>query len=158
MADNNINTGDPIRFESGGIFKLDDGTDTHTIETTEPGTLQVEEGGRQALEYKDRGTPQTPVRGDKEYSEIRLNVKLTSMAAGEVLKLLGEDASSGANPTTFSSLEISWKDDPDASTGDRLTFTTVWAPHPPRIRAGAEFDTVEIALRTTDSFATKATY
>lgn len=73
MAD--INTGNPTRFEQGGVLTIIDGSDgEHTVLWIVAGSLSIQEGSTSDIVLRDRGTNLSVKAGDEQVSTISFSV------------------------------------------------------------------------------------
>jgi len=148
MADVNVNTNTPIRFEAGGILRINDGTNDYTVINRENGSITIKEGGYEALEYNDRGTPATPVEGDAMPTTIEFSMKLSRFSGtGEVMTLSQlRDTTTGLKRL----FTLSW-DVPlvkGGTTKEKGSIASCWFDGQPEIKQGDKFDTVNVKFKS----------
>lgn len=150
MANTNINSTKPLILELGGVVRLVDGSSGYDFQQKERGTLEIEPGGYEVLRYQNSGINQIPVEGSEGTTKVRLRVKLTSLAATQIVTLLqARDTATGL--VKVYGLEVIWYKTKDpASESHKATLTEVYASAQPKIKAGTDFDTVEIELESND--------
>lgn len=148
MAD--INNGKPLAFEQGGILTLTDGSDVWTVINRERGTLQVDEGGYQVVEWHDRGTPKLPREGSGIPSRIRLTLKLTKLESDSLADLSKKRAAAPGDVYPFDSMVIEFVLDKTPTAFSKREFTGVHFARPAVVREGQELDTVELEFLSTD--------
>ena len=159
MAAVDINEALPIAFELGGTLTINDGTDTCTVFNIEPGSMEVDPGGYEPRVYQDRGANKTPLKGKARESVIKFRVK-DSKAMTEtkgIFALASQTDSTGVVKTFTVVIKI-----PHAgvggTAGDQITFTGCYfEPYPKRV-PGAEFDIIDVTMRSTDPVGTPTTY
>lgn len=142
-----INNDTPKRFEAGGKFILIDGATEYELLQMEPGSVSLEPGGYEPLNYTDRGVQQFPLEGDERLSMIKATLKLSEFDSSTLIALgNGRDTSTGKMKAF--GVRIEWYDHKGAATGDSAAYanTKCYFTKPPVIKTGDKFDTVEIEL------------
>lgn len=153
-----INATQPIRFEAGGIFRIYDGASLDvTVINREKGTLEIEQGAYEILDYQDRGVNQPSLEGDEQPSTVRLRVKTVKRHTNDLMQL-GQARDTATGLKKRYNVDISVPDFKGAATGTKYTFTGVSFVRPPRIVEGTRFDLAEIELVSTNPQATYAAY
>lgn len=156
MAD--INDGKPIAFEQGGKIALTDSGTEHVFVNRERGTLQVEDGGYEVLEWHDRGTPKLPREGSGQYSTVRLSLKLTKLEATSLVSLSKKRAAAPGDVYEYTSLVITFPIDKGLAAGTKRTYTGVFFARPAVIREGQELDTIELEMKSILPLGTDAAH
>jgi hypothetical protein len=144
MPDTPINVLQPMRFEAGGIFRIQDGATDYAVRNREAGSLRIRMAGRQALTWQELGQNKVPLLGNEQLAEIELEVKVSKKEATGLFEILLGD------PGT------AYYD--GSATGHRLAFTNAWVDKESvEFQEGTEFDTLRFRMRATDQTA-PATY
>ena len=157
MADTNINTGVPIRFEADGQLDITDGATTYDVKQIAQGTVEFEPGGYASISYKDRGVLQDDLEGDEIPSRIRFSIQLTSFQAAQLYAILTARDTSTGKKKKFT-IAVKYAAYKGATTGQTVTFADCVLDTQVRIRAGAELDTMEWDMKSNDPFPAIGTY
>lgn len=154
----NINAGPPIRFENGGTLELGaTGASGNSVLNIVAGSLQMQDGGYELLEYKDRGAMQTPVQGDERPSTMSFDIRYNGQYdSGEVMKLLDSPVTSGV--ATLLKVVVKIPFVKGGSTGISWTLDNAYVMDPPQFQAGSDFDTLKVTLKSKNVFIAKAEY
>lgn len=149
MAD--LNTG-VRRLESGAEVLL--GTDV--LKNTQPGSISWSTPIRQRLEYTDRGTQQVPLEGDDQLCDISISLKAGGQAGATGIINALNVASTNNLAKTYG-LAVKIPNLKGAAAGESFTWAAVWLAEPAQFRAGVDFDTIELRLKSVTG-PTVATY
>mgnify|MGYP007117021471 CR=1 FL=1 len=157
MPDTTINSGQPLRFEQGGVLRLSRGGTDYAVVNRDKGTVQFEDGWYDALRYNDRGQMQVPLEGDERPSTLRATVKLTSVATAQLLALAQtRDTSTGK--VAVWTVQLDFPAYKGATTGHRFSIANAYFLKPVQVQEGQEFDTVTIEMESSEPNWTLATY
>lgn len=156
MATTPINNTQPIRFEAGGTATFTDSAALDVeVNNREKGTLEVEQGGYEVLDYQNKGLNQIPLEGDQVMSRIRMRMKLTKKGTNDIMSLSqARDTTTGL--VKVYTLVVRWLDHKNVATYTQHTFTNVFFTRPARIVEGTRFDTVEVEMMSTNPQSTYA--
>lgn len=159
MAALDINDALPMCFDFGGILTINDGTDTGTMFNIEPGSLEVQEGGYEPREYQDRSVNKTPLKGKERPSTINFRLKDSkAMTEAKNVYALADQTDATGVVKTFTVVIKVPHAGTGGSTGDQITFAGCYFEPRPRRVPGAEFDIIEVSMKSTTAVGTKATY
>lgn len=146
------------RIEAGAIIQIGDGVTTYDLKVYEPGTLEIEEGWYEPLEFTDRGAQQTPYEGDERPSTIRIQAKYTGRHnAADLSKHVSQRDTTTGLMKLFT-ITIKDPDVKGGATGQQRQFTSCWLARGAIFRAGQRFDTADIEFRSKLVQPTTATY
>lgn len=139
MADTNINQGNFLRFENGGIARITpSGGSDYAVAKILPGSLSMEFGYTEGVTIMDRGSLSTTVLdGDERPSKISFTARLTKLgmtAANELLSVLNPAASGGVK--VLFRLQIDVPDAKGGAAGTRYSFASCFLVSPPKYKAG----------------------
>ena len=153
MATTQVNNGQPIRFEAGGIFSINDGTNDYEFNNREKGSLRIKFAGYEPLEWQEKGVNKIPLEGDEQVAEVELELKLSNPEASNSLPALvrkRNTLSSQGLTFVYPTAKIDIPDYRGGTTGMRIALTNAWfVPDSFEIQAGVQFDTVRFRMRCT---------
>lgn len=157
MSDTAKNTAQPIRFEAGGILRLVDGASSYVFAALEPGSLEIDAGGYEPLNYTDRGEQQAPLEGDERLTTVKVRAKLTrGTGAGELVTLSSaRDATAGL--MKIYQLEIEIPHFKGASAKQKMVLANTYFTKPAMVKASERYDTVELEMQSTEPNPTWST-
>lgn len=149
----------PRRIEAGAIITCNDGTTTNTLTVLEPGTYRFKPGWYKALEYTDRGVLQTPLEGDEQPGELELSVKYTGSNNAADLKKFLQTRTTGTGLMKLYTWVIKNPDYKGAATGEQITLTGCYlSDGAPEVKAGTEFDLLNVKMKHNAAQETTTTY
>lgn len=158
MPDTPINVLQPMRFEAGGIFRIQDGATDYAVRNREAGSLRIRMAGRQALTWQELGQNKVPLLGNEQLAELELEVKVSKKEATGLFEILLGDPSPATGLVKVYTLQIDTPYYEGSATGHRLAFTNAWVDKESvELQEGTEFDTLRFRMRATDQTA-PATY
>lgn len=160
MSTTNINAGLPIKFDLGGTVTVTDGSTDYVLHNRAPGTLQVEPGGYEQLEFTELGAVQTPIEGNQKPTMVRLSLRLTHGDTTDIIALSKARVSGTGTIRAVKtySVKIVWPQVVGQTTLKQLALTGCWFAGPVKIKEGNEFDTVEVELKSSDALGTDTPY
>lgn len=149
----------PRRIEAGAIITINDGTTTHTVTVVEPGSFRFKAGFYKALEYTDRGVMQTPLEGDEQPGEVEFSFKYTGSASATDLKKFLQSRTTGTGLMKMYTWVIKNPDYKGAATGEQITLANCFlGDGAPEIKAGTEFDMLNVKMKHNVAVEATATY
>jgi hypothetical protein len=150
MAAKNVNQ-TVMRWLNGGVIKIDDSTDVHTIANIHDGALSFSPVMREPKYFKDRGVQQAPIEGDDTLGELTVEVNcgaLKQAADTSLLELLIADGSSSTNlAKEYTSVIMEFPVSRGGTTGQRVTFTNCSVNAPPEWNLGQDYDKLKFTMR-----------
>lgn len=148
MADVAMNSGKPRRIEDGGVIKIQYGGtgDNYVLTLLEAGTFQLEEGTREAIIDYDRSDMLDDVReGDERPHRLRLQAKVAVLeGANELRARMSAAGANGYKPSA--TVVVQFPDFKGATVGDQVTITKCVFVNGFNIRAGTNYDLVDIEM------------
>jgi hypothetical protein len=153
-----INSGAVTRFESGGTLTITEGATDYTVLNIEPGTLRVMPGGTTKHAYTDRGLQKQPILGDRQPSEIEVEMKIAGGSiedATGILALSKKDDTTNGLGAEFT-VKVFVPDKAYTATGNTMTFTNCRFEKPAEYSAGTDFDKLRIKFISRDKDGTVA--
>jgi hypothetical protein len=149
MPDTPINVLQPMRFEAGGIFRIQDGATDYAVRNLEQTGLRIKFAGREALTWIERGQQKTPLEGNEQLAEIELEMKVSKKEATGLFELLFKRntvANQGLVYVYTVQIDTPYYD--GSATGHRYPFTGVWVDKDSvEQQQGADFDTIRFRMR-----------
>lgn len=158
MAAININSAQPRAFENGGVMIINDGTDDCTVLAIEKGTLELEDGGVTRKAWTDRGVQKTRILGEDGVSRIRLRAKLASLGETKGLHVLGAAENTSTGEAKEYTVTFKWPSYKGSSTGHTVAYANTYFASRPKIRAGDEFDMIELEMESRTKDGVWGTY
>lgn len=153
---------DVLRFFSqwGGTIHVDDGTTEHALVNIDPGSLRLEEGHEEPVEFNDQGVVQTPMVGDARPSTIGFNLRKGHHASDVTLDfdnfIRKLDAASATKK--LYDVRIQVPDYKGATTGWEVDFPDCWVRRLIPLQDGTPFPTLQIEFGSKTSRPTPARY
>lgn len=146
-----VNDTQPIRFEAGGIIRLNDGVDDLIIRNKEKGTLRIQNSSYDVLAWQENGANQVPLEGDQQTPRVEIVVKASKNDTDDLWAKIIRRRRASANGLVFVfTAQIDVPDFAGATTGRRFPFTNAYVmPQDCEYQSGTEFDTTRLVFMAT---------